>query len=217
MNQPAKILIVDDEYANIFLLENLLSNEYDICTAESGMDAYEKVDSFCPDLILLDIMMPEISGIDVCRKLHADPKYSNIPIIMVTAKSGDEDVREGLESGAVDYVTKPISEIELMARIRVALRLKKQREMLEEANVKILAANQEKDEIIHKLEDALREVKTLSGLLPVCANCKKIRDDKGYWNSLESYLGKNTDAKLTHGLCPSCKKDLYPELYSDDA
>jgi len=76
-------------------------------------------------------------------------------------------------------------------------------------------AEEERERLILELEKALSEVKTLSGMLPICANCKKIRDDKGYWNRIEQYIAHRTDAKFTHGICPDCKKELYPELYED--
>jgi PAS domain S-box-containing protein len=76
-------------------------------------------------------------------------------------------------------------------------------------------AEEERERLINELETALTEVKTLSGLLPICANCKKIRDDKGYWNQIEQYIAHRTDARFTHGICPECKKELYSELYED--
>jgi hypothetical protein len=76
-------------------------------------------------------------------------------------------------------------------------------------------ADEERERLISELETALTEVKTLSGLLPICASCKKIRDDKGYWNQIESYIANRTDARFTHGICPDCKKELYPELFGD--
>jgi len=76
-------------------------------------------------------------------------------------------------------------------------------------------AEQEREKLIKELEQALDEVKTLSGMLPICANCKKIRDDQGYWNRIEGYISERTDAKFTHGICPDCKKELYPELYNN--
>jgi PAS domain S-box-containing protein len=78
-------------------------------------------------------------------------------------------------------------------------------------------AEQERERLIVELEKALDEVKTLSGMLPICASCKKIRDDQGYWNQIEAYIAKRTDAKFTHGICPDCKRELYPELFGEDS
>jgi hypothetical protein len=74
---------------------------------------------------------------------------------------------------------------------------------------------QEKEELIGELQEALAKVKTLRGLLPICANCKKIRDDRGYWNRIEAYIGQHTDAQFSHGICPDCAKKLYPELFEE--
>jgi two-component system sensor histidine kinase/response regulator len=126
-----KILIVDDEPANIFLLEGLLAEEgFLVSSALNGNDALIKIKSDTPDVVLLDIMMPEITGITVLEKLKSDPETSDIPVIMVTAKSEAEDVEEALSKGAVEYIKKPINEIELLARLRTILRLKQQEDGL---------------------------------------------------------------------------------------
>jgi len=80
---------------------------------------------------------------------------------------------------------------------------------------KIKQADEEKSEIIAQLQKALAEVKTLSGFLPICASCKKIRDDKGYWNQIEAYISEHSKAKFSHGICPECSEKLYPELYKN--
>jgi uncharacterized paraquat-inducible protein A len=73
----------------------------------------------------------------------------------------------------------------------------------------------DRERLISELQEALGQVKTLKGLLPICSNCKKVRDDKGYWNQIESYVQQHTDASFTHGICPDCAKKLYPELYAE--
>jgi F0F1-type ATP synthase assembly protein I len=80
---------------------------------------------------------------------------------------------------------------------------------------KIRKADKEKSKIILELHNALDEVKTLSGFLPICASCKKIRDDKGYWNQIEAYISEHSEAEFSHGICPECSKKLYPEIYDD--
>lgn len=80
---------------------------------------------------------------------------------------------------------------------------------------KIKQADAEKAKIIEELQKALDRVKTLSGMLPICASCKKIRDDKGYWNKIEAYIEKHSEAEFSHGICPECAKELYPEYFSD--
>jgi two-component system cell cycle response regulator len=119
-----KILIIDDLPENVFLLQDRLENEgFEVLTAYDGQSGIDKAFSGLPDLILLDVMMPGMSGIEVCRILVNNPATMNIPIILVTAKSGAEDTKEGLEAGAFDYIKKPFSRVELLARVNSALKL----------------------------------------------------------------------------------------------
>jgi DNA-binding response OmpR family regulator len=119
-----RILVVDDLPENVFMLQDRLEHEgYEVLTAYDGRTGIEKAVLELPDLILLDVMMPDITGIEVCKTLVEHPKAKNIPIILVTAKSGAEDTKEGLEAGAFDYIKKPFNRIELLARVNSALKL----------------------------------------------------------------------------------------------
>lgn len=128
-----KILVIDDLPENVFLLQDRLEHEgYEILTAYDGKSGINKAISELPDLILLDVMMPEMNGIEVCQTLVNNPSTACIPIILVTAKSGAEDTREGLEAGAFDYIKKPFNKVELLARVTSALKLSEvQRKYLE--------------------------------------------------------------------------------------
>ena len=126
-----KILVIDDLPENIFILQDRLAQEgYEVITAYGGNDGMEKAYSTLPDLILLDVMMPDMSGLDVCKTLVNDEKTKHIPIILVTAKAGAEDTKEGLEAGAFDYIKKPFNRIELMARVKSALKLSEANQQL---------------------------------------------------------------------------------------
>ncbi len=121
----ALILVVDDIPANVKLLEAKLNGEYyDVITAKDGLEAIEKVKQFRPDLILLDVMMPGMDGFETCRHLKADKDVSHIPVVMVTALSEPSDRVQGLESGADDFITKPINDTALFARVRSLVRMK---------------------------------------------------------------------------------------------
>jgi adenylate cyclase len=132
---PNKILIVDDEPFNLDVLEQeLMEYEYIIERAVDGVDALAKTESFGPDLILLDYMMPKMSGLQVVKQLRANPKHKMIPVILLTAKAALEDKIAGLDAGADDYVTKPFDSFELLARVRAMLRIKELHDQLDEWN-----------------------------------------------------------------------------------
>jgi two-component system cell cycle response regulator len=119
-----KILVIDDLPENVFMLQDRLENEgYEVITAYDGKSGIDKALNDLPDLVLLDVMMPGITGLEVCTTLVSNPATSNIPIILVTAKAGAEDTKEGLEAGAYDYIKKPFNRIELLARVNSALKL----------------------------------------------------------------------------------------------
>ncbi len=118
-----KVLIVEDEEAISTLLDyNLASEEFDTLIAIDGEDALLKAQEFQPDIMILDWMLPKVSGIEVCRRLRQNPETRNLPIIMLTARSEEADRIRGLETGADDYLTKPFSTAELIARVRAVLR-----------------------------------------------------------------------------------------------
>lgn len=223
MNQtPSRILVVDDEPMNRNLVVTLLRKSgyaYDV--ASGGREAIEKATTSSFDLILLDVLMPGIDGYETCRLLkEAGPAVGNVPVIMVTTLNDRESLLKALESGVTDFLTKPIDAAELMLRVRNAVTLKRYQdslsshiEMLQSEIRRRERAEAEKEASIIDLTDALSRIRTLSGLLPICASCKKIRDDRGYWNQIESYISSRSEAEFSHSICPGCAKRLYPEHY----
>ena len=117
-----KILIVDDDTNSLVLINHILKERYIVDIVNDSRLVMEKLTVYRPDLILMDIMMPGISGLDLCRQLQEHPEYYTIPVILITAKSEETDVFNGLEAGAIDYIKKPFSELELIARINAALK-----------------------------------------------------------------------------------------------
>ena len=189
MEEQPRVLIVDDEVFNIKVLNEYLSDDYKIIVAKTGKQALEIIQGPTPpDLVLLDIIMPEMDGYEVCRQIKNDKKSSTIPVIFVTAISEAMDQAKAFEVGGVDYIAKPFTPVTVKARVKTHIQLSR---------------------TLRDLNAALQEVKKLSGLLPICASCKKIRDDKGYWNQIESYIEKHSDALFSHGICEECADELY--------
>ena len=218
-----RLLIVDDIPENIKVLGSCLEFEgYVISFATSGEQAIEMALKTKIDLILLDIMMPGMDGYQVCRALKTEARTKDVPVIFITAKNEKEDMVRGFDAGAVDYVTKPFNAAELSARVRTHLQLKKARQIVENQAEELDWANKRLVEKNKKLQQAIDEIETLKGLLPVCSGCKKIRaanPDPGQpsvWVSLEAYLHEHTAAEVTHCICPECMARLYPDLYEPE-
>ncbi len=198
----AKVLVVDDTPANITLLCQMLEPMgYSLSFATSGEQALQLTPIIQPHLILLDMVMPGLDGLETCRRLKADQTTWDIPVVFVTGRSEVQDVLDGFEAGGSDYVTKPICAPELLARVRAHLELHVRR--LEE------------HQLVRDLQESLQHVKLLSGLVPICGSCKKIRDDRGFWQQLEAYLEAHSEAKLSYSLCPDCIHEHYPHVPAD--
>jgi DNA-binding response OmpR family regulator len=132
-SERSTVLIVDDNITGRMALEALLLREgYRLETAASGPEALEKAAAILPDLMLLDVMMPDMDGMEVCRRLRANPHLAEMPIVMVTALSDDESRVQGIEAGADDFISKPFSTAELRARVRTITRLNRYRRLAAE-------------------------------------------------------------------------------------
>jgi len=122
---PSKVLIVDDNPQNAELLQAYLEPmSYDILIAADGLEALEKIETFVPDIILLDIMMPRMSGFEVCKRIKKNPKTADIPVVMVTALNELGDIERGVDCGADDFLSKPINKLELVTRVKSLLRVR---------------------------------------------------------------------------------------------
>jgi len=184
-----KILIAEDDPVLTQLLRKKLELwGHEVAVARDGREAWDVLQSEDVNCLIADWMMPVMDGIELCQKVRSSQRSRYLYIILLTAKDGQDDSVRGLEAGADDYIKKPFFQWEeLKARIRAGER------------------------IINLLD----EIKTLNRILPICFSCKKIRDDAGYWNELESYISEHSGAEFSHGLCPACFKKLYPEYYSE--
>ena len=173
----SRILVVDDISKNLQVVGTILRNEgYHVMPATSGLQALERVSAQPPDLILLDLMMPEMDGLEVCSRLKADPLTRQIPVIFLTASNEMEHLMKGFEAGAVDYITKPFNAPELLARVRTHLELKHARERLREMN-------EEKNEFMgiaaHDLRNPLSAIQGYAEMIIEDAQSLAHRDLEG--------------------------------------
>ncbi len=208
-----KILVIDDVKKNIQLLGSILGNEnYAVSYATNGVKALAMTESEDFDLILLDVMMPEMDGFEVCQRLKEKEKTRDIPILFLTAKSEESDIVDGLQQGAVDYLTKPFNPAELIARVKTHIDLREAHQIIVQRNAQLEELTVQLQALIDENRKAMSEIKILRGFLPICSNCKKIRDDDGYWTQIESYIREHSEAQFTHSICQDCAKELYPFL-----
>jgi len=198
-----QIVIADDDPVARRLAEFALSTcgAYVTCV-EDGEAAFRLMCSRTgPMLVLLDRMMPRMDGVDVARRAKSAKGLPPLYILMVTSIGRPEDIADGLEGGADDYIVKPFNQQELLARARVGLRM--------------LGLQKNLAKRVAELEEALQNVRTLRGLLPMCAYCKRIRVDEEYWQQVEGYISEHTDATFTHGICPSCFPTILDQENAD--
>ncbi len=203
-NTSIKILAVDDDPDVLFATVRALRNAgYEVIEAASGEECLMLAKKHRPDLILLDVMMPDINGFEVCRRIKSDPELQNMYVMILSSTKTESDSQaEGLEIGADGYIARPFPNRELLARVA--------------AMVRLIRAERERDKVIAELQAALAKVKQLSGMLPICATCKKIRDDQGYWQQIEAYIRDHSEAEFTHGICPECLKKFYEQNFPQE-
>src|SRR6266436_2498842 len=147
MRDPPLILVVDDVADNVDILQMRLEAQgYAVATAGDGIEALEKIRELLPDLVLLDVMMPRLDGIETVKRLKADPSLPFIPVVLVTAKADAKDVIEGLESGGDDYLTKPVDHAALSARVRAMLRIKALHDTVQQQTAELAAWNRTLEE-----------------------------------------------------------------------
>ena len=193
----ARILIVDDNVLALETIQEILERQgYEVVgRAMNGAQAIDLVEALTPDLVVMDIEMPRLNGLEAAQQIQN--RYPT-PVVMLTAHDAPDLVARAGEVGVMSYILKP-PRPDVVALV-LPLALVRFREL------------QELRRVNEELARALEQVKTLSGLLPICANCKRIRDDEGYWHHVENYIQSHSQASFSHGICPSCMQLLYGDL-----
>jgi len=198
MTAPTRILIVEDERLVAQDLQRRLHRlGFTVCAiAASGPEAIAHAIQIQPDLILMDIVLHgPMDGIEAAAQIRA---HAAIPIIYLTAHADDATRQRAKATEPFGYLLKPFDTRVLQTTIEMALYKH--------------AMEQERAHLLRHLQEALAHITTLQGLLPICAVCKKIRDDQGYWHQVEIYISQHSDAQFTHGLCPDCAYTCYDDL-----
>lgn len=201
--ESVRVLLIEDSPADAFMIEEMLSEaggDFILERVSRLSEGIERISRGGLDIIISDLGLPDSQGMETVRTLI--PRAMGVPLIVLTGLCDDQVGIPAVQEGAQDYLVKGQVNGAVLARsIRYAI----ERKLMEN----------ERERLIRELTDALATVKRLSGLLPICASCKKIRNDKGYWEQIDAYIREHSEAEFSHSLCPDCAHRLYPEYFPD--
>jgi len=195
-----RALVADDDLVTATMLARALERwGLSVTVAHDGAEAWALIQQHADiGLAVLDWMMPGLDGPSLCRRIRNEPSRLHMHLILLTSRNERSDVVAGLDAGADDYLTKPFDPEELRARVHVGIRVVTLQERLAER--------------VTQLEEAAANIKQLSGLLPICSYCKRVRSDGDYWEQVEQYIAHHSDAKFSHGICPACYNTAVADL-----
>jgi CheY-like chemotaxis protein len=197
--EPARVLIVEDEAILAANLEDQVREmgHRVVAVTGSGERAVRLSRREMPDLVLMDIRLEgEMDGLEAAGRIR---EAQGSAVVFITAYSDEPLLERAKCAEPFGYLVKPVEARELRATVEMAIYKGK--------------LDREKAELIAKLQEAMANVQVLSGMLPICSGCKKIRDDEGYWSQVEEFISKRSDIQFSHSLCPDCAHRLYPDLY----
>jgi len=234
--EKEKILIIDDDQHIRMTLSGILKIKgYETFTATKGSDGLEKIKEYQMNMVIIDLNLPDMSGLDVLSRMkELNPL---LEAVILTGNASIDSAIDATNKGAFSYLLKPYDMDQVLLHIRRAIEKQRAQETiakdhreLEKMNAQLIEINRElekevlerrkaedeKEKLIVELKESLAKIKTLNGLLPICSWCKKIRNDAGYWQQLESYIGQHSGAEFSHGICPDCLREKYPEYYMNE-
>lgn len=188
------ILYIEDNPDDVAIIDEMLEEKFDMAYSLAHADllatGLERLGQGGVDIILLDLSLPDSHGFTTFQEVKKRAK--NLPVIVMTGLDDESTARKTVQEGAQDYLVKgQVNANLLMRAIRYAI---------------------ERENLVVKLREALEQIKTLRGFIPICASCKKIRNDHGFWQQIEVYIRDHTEAECSHSICPVCVKALYPEI-----
>lgn len=196
-SREIKVLLIEDDPGDAFFLEQLLADsknvEFAVKSRNTLKAALAALAEDEVDIILLDLALPDSVGLGSLKKIH--DAAEDVPVIILTGLEDDKVSIDAVKQGAQDYLPKrELTSTLLVRAIRYAL---------------------ERHSLLLQLKEALANIKVLKGLVPICSKCKKIRNDKGYWEQVEVYIRERSDAEFSHGLCPECAVAIYGERHDE--
>ncbi|OGV73182.1 MAG: hypothetical protein A3K19_30155 [Lentisphaerae bacterium RIFOXYB12_FULL_65_16] len=195
------VLLIEDNPGDVFTIREMMGEAGGGIALESVpclSQAVERIARGGLDLILSDLGLPDSQGMETVQSLLSQAQ--GIPLVVLTGQSDDRLGLQAVHEGAQDYLVKGQVNGHVLSRsIRYAMERK-------------LMVN-ERERLIRELRDSLAQVERLSGLLRICASCKRVKTDQGSWEQLEAYISEHSEAEFSHGICPECARDLYPELF----
>jgi len=192
---PLTVLVADDLESNRRLIRASIKSEgYNIVEVTNGQEALEFLEKVTVPVVgLVDWEMPELDGLTVCKRARKREFSPPSFLILVTIRDSQADIIAGLQQGANDYIIKPFDYAELLARVKIGAQIVNlQQTLMDQAQ---------------ELRDALNQIKILTGILPICSYCSKIRDDKNNWEKLDRYVARHSEASFSHGVCPECYRE----------
>ncbi len=204
LNERIRVLVVEDDSLVVKMIQRILDQiGYTFAgEASNGRQAVDLTQKLKPDVILMDVEMPDMGGLEATLQIQ---KVRPTPVVVLTAYDTPELVAQASVVGVGAYLLKPPKARDVERTVTVAMARFGDMMTMRDLNAELKTRNKE-------LETALAKVKQLSGLLPICANCKKIRDDEGYWQQVEHYIIQHSEVQFTHGICPDCAVKLYSDF-----
>ncbi len=202
--EVAVLYVEDEELTRAAVSAPLGRRVKTLLQAKNGKEGLELFRQHRPGIVITDIRMPVMDGLAMAREIKALDEKTQI--IVTTAHNDTRYFLDAIDIGIDRYVLKPIDHEKLFSGLEKCMAtINREQERQRH--------QQERDNLIAELQEALATIKTLHGILPICSSCKKIRDDKGAWTQMEAYITEHTDAEFSHGICSECAQKLYPEYF----